>query len=265
MKKIRVTDLTGTAKAPFIKQTFIHTDEQVKEIADAIVKGLIGTYTTNDLIVLYGCVISGAGPYAITAGAIYYNGEVYLVDAASGLTPGGGQTLVFNIVTTYASGDPIKYQDGSLHNQHQIDKIALQVGASGSGIADYNASNIYNYNTLSDGLWLDGTGLLANSYTISSGRVFQYKKSASGVVTMRGALLSPPSGTSTLFITGLPVGLRPTHSQQYTSCGTNSSGGNYLITINSNGTCAVQNTTGGTSFIGTGANFIVNCEWRIDE
>ncbi len=142
MKKINVTPLTGTLGAPFLKQTFVHTDEQVAEVVDALVKGLIGAYTDDDLIILHGCVITGTTTKAITAGAIYYNGEVYLVDAASGLTGGAG--WIFAIVTTYAAGDPVTYDDATTHNQHQIDKIVFQIGDSGSDgyIADWDAATV---------------------------------------------------------------------------------------------------------------------------
>lgn len=141
MKKIDVSALLGTLGAPFLKQTFVHTDEQVKEVVDALVKSLIGTYTTNDLIILHGCVITGTTTKAITAGAIYYNGEVYLVDAASGLTA-GADTWIFAIVTTYAAGDPVTYDDSTTHNQHQIDKIAFQVGVGGAGIANWDGVTV---------------------------------------------------------------------------------------------------------------------------
>lgn len=141
MKKINVSALLGTLGAPYLKQTFIHNDEQVEELGDALVKSLLGSYTTDDLIILHGCVISGTTTKAITAGAIYYNGEVYLVDAATGLTA-GADTWVFDIVTTYAAGDPVTYDDESTHNQHQIDKIAFQVGTTGSGIADWDSTTV---------------------------------------------------------------------------------------------------------------------------
>jgi hypothetical protein len=141
MKRILSSSITSTAKQPLIKGSLDFLQDSYKEVINALANGLI-TYTANDVIKIYGCDVSGSGPYAVTAGAIYYNGEVYLVDAASGLTPGGGQTVVWSIVATFDAIDPVTFSDLSTHSVHKIYKIGLIVGVSGSGIADYNASTV---------------------------------------------------------------------------------------------------------------------------
>jgi len=60
-----------------------------------LVTALLGAYTENDVIVLHGCVITGTTPKAITAGAVFYNGQVYKVAAATGITASG--TWIFAI------------------------------------------------------------------------------------------------------------------------------------------------------------------------
>lgn len=144
MKRILTASISSTAKQPLIKGSLEFLQDSYKEVINALVNGLI-TYTTNDVIIIYGCVVSGSNPYAVTAGAIYYNGEIYLVDAASGLAPGGGQTIVWDIVETFDAIDPVTFSDLSTHSVHQISKIALIVGASGSGIADYNEATVNRY------------------------------------------------------------------------------------------------------------------------
>jgi len=262
MKKIDVSALTGTRGAPFLKETFVHTDSQVQEVVDALVKGLIGTYTAGDLIILHGCVITGTTTKAITSGAIYYDGEVYIVDAASGLTA-GANTWIFDIVTTYESGDPVTYDDGSTHNQHQIDKIAFQVGASGSGIADWDNTTVKTVQEIQEGVWVDGTSLLSSGWTVAPANVFQYKVDIYGNVTFRGVIKSPSSGTTFQWIVGNPFA--PQNSLQYVSCGTAATGNVYVIVVNSNGNISVSSASGGTAFIGNNKEFVVNLQWRLDE
>lgn len=90
-----------------------------------IIKGLIGTYTTNDLIILWGCSIVAniPGTSTITEGAIYYNNVIYKVASAS--IPSPSNTLIF-----------------SINPNTDLDSIQLSNGISGSGIADYNSSSV---------------------------------------------------------------------------------------------------------------------------
>lgn len=100
--------------------------------AQDIIKGLIGGYTTNDLIVLWGCVVSATipGSSTITTGAIFYNGIIYKVPAATVVTI-LGETLVFKINATTQPGT-----------------IYLTNGTAGSGIANYNQSSVKSFQTL---------------------------------------------------------------------------------------------------------------------
>lgn len=129
--------------------TLTHIIAAIQETTDAIVRGI--TENAGGAIVLYGCVNSGAGSnYIISAGAIWYNGEIYLVDAFTGTT-GGGQTIVLSIVTTYDSGDPVKYSNNQSYYTHSIRKIQFNVGTSGSGIINFSAVT-YLSNMVSTGV-----------------------------------------------------------------------------------------------------------------
>lgn len=146
MKKIETTNITGSQDAPFVKDTFDHYNESIADATSALVKGMIGTYTTNDVIVLHGCVVSASipGTSSITSGAVYYNGEIYEVDANPSIVTTGLQTLVWGIVTTYRGSDPLTWSDGIDRNLHRINKMALSAGLSGSGLANYDANSIIN-------------------------------------------------------------------------------------------------------------------------
>ena len=150
MKKIDTSFDSSVLGRPFLSRSLDHVQQAYTEIVDALTKGLLGSYTTNDVIILYGCVFTGTDPGArtMTAGSIYYNGEVYLVSAAS-FTTTGSDIPLWTIVTTYPGADPVTFSDGSTtHNVHKIIKFVLVAGpVGGSGVtgyvADYTASKYY--------------------------------------------------------------------------------------------------------------------------
>jgi hypothetical protein len=150
MKKIDTTNIAGSAKAPFIKDTHDHYKEAIAEATSESVKGLLGGYTTNDLIVLWGCTVTvtggaipGTGTATLSAGAIYYNGEIYPVDANLALATTNPQTLIWSVATTYiASDSTLEWSDGVIRDLHQIDKLALSAGTTGSGLADYDGATV---------------------------------------------------------------------------------------------------------------------------
>lgn len=146
MKDINTSLVTSTSRQPFHNWSLEHVQEGIKENDDSLVKGILNTmnisYTTNDVIVLYGCVLtgsySGAGnPYAVTAGAVYYNGEVYQVDAVSG-TISGTNVLIGTVTTTYNANDPAQFSDGTMNNVHRIKKMVISQAGTGTGTKDYS-------------------------------------------------------------------------------------------------------------------------------
>ena len=143
MRKIEITNITGSQKAPFLKETFNQYTQNYLDISSAVIKGMLDTYTTNDVVILWGCVVTAniPGTSEVTAGAIYYNGEIYQVDANASISS-PSNTLVWNTVTTYASGDPVDWSDGTPRNLHSIVKFVLSNAGTGTGIADYNGATV---------------------------------------------------------------------------------------------------------------------------
>ncbi len=143
MKKLDTTFATTTISQPAKGGTFLHLQQSYQEILSALAQSIVGvTYQTNVAYVLFGCVNSGSGSvYNISAGAVFYNGEAYLVPAAS-FTAGGSNVAVGNITTSYfvdASADPVTFSDTSTHNVHQIRQMVITAALTGSGTADYSA------------------------------------------------------------------------------------------------------------------------------
>lgn len=144
MKTIDNSFISSTALQPFKKGTWSHLQSAYQEVIEAIMRGQaagLGT-PSSSVYVIYGCLVTiSGGNYTVSAGAVYYNGKVYLMDAkGSTAVPSGGNTYVCKIKDTYytdATADPVEFTDGNTHNVHKIEKVEIEAGTSGSGIANY--------------------------------------------------------------------------------------------------------------------------------
>jgi hypothetical protein len=154
--------------------------------------------------VLSGLVNSGSGSvYDITAGYIYYQGEVYYIPAAS-FTASGANVAVIDFDVTYQSAtnaDPVEFSDGFSANVHKITNAIIIEGAAGSGdIANYSA---VVFLTGSQALTI-GTNYTGNVTLIPTAHL------NGNEVTLSGSI-SCGAGAATLqVITTLPAMYRPT-------------------------------------------------------
>ena len=129
----------GVRKLAAVKETLEHIQDSLKETVAALTDGIIAQ--GSGVTVLFGCVNSEADPdYTISAGWVYYDGEIYEVPTFSG-TATGGEVPVLSLNTTYLATDPARYKkaDGTFEtiNTHSIRKMLWSFAASGSGIADF--------------------------------------------------------------------------------------------------------------------------------
>lgn len=170
MKKLDLSQITGSTGMPLKKGTLLHIVESQREVLDALMRGLVN-YTTGNVIVIYGCAITGTNPGVIsnTAGAVYYNGEVYLVDAQTFSTT-GSNIPCWTIVETSVSGlgyDTVLLTDASIGYIHKDRKFKLVNGPiGGSGIAnyvcDYNSTVVAYFNEVN---YVTNTFTLTTSQT----------------------------------------------------------------------------------------------------
>lgn len=145
MRKINPSFITSAAKQPFTQGTWTHLQLAYQEAISAMVQQTIGiAYDPTKVYILFGCVATGTDPGArtFTAGAVFFDGEVYLVPAAS-YTSSGSNVAVGTIVITPYTGtggnaDPLEFTDLSTHNVHDIRTMNITAAASGSGTADFN-------------------------------------------------------------------------------------------------------------------------------
>lgn len=100
----------------------------------AVLTGLIGP-AQDQIYVIHGCEFTVTGNnYSMTAGAVFYNNRIYSVDAFSGTVT--LEIPVFVVDNVYDR--QAVYSDGSIRDTFFEQKLAVQLGAPGSGIADYN-------------------------------------------------------------------------------------------------------------------------------
>lgn len=141
MKVLNLSAVTTNVAFPVKSGTFDHLQSAYKEALAEVAKALIGvsSYSSSTVYVLKGVVNINSFPAVTTTpGAVFFNGEVFLVDAAS-FTCSGSNVAVATIATSYFSAsnaDPVQFTDGVSRNVHEIRKVQIAAGLSGSGIAD---------------------------------------------------------------------------------------------------------------------------------
>jgi len=145
MKKIITSGITTAVGIPIKTGTVEHFQEAYQEALTALARMNILNYDASKIYVLYGCVNSGSGAnFVISAGAVFFNGEVYLVPAAT-FTTSGGNVAIGTVTTTYftaTNADPVEFTDAILRSVHEIRQIVISSGTSGAtNYADFVFTN----------------------------------------------------------------------------------------------------------------------------
>lgn len=242
MKRLKTESLTGSLKAPYAKVAVDHVQSNALEVANSLARGIIGNYSASNLYVLHGCVVTVVtSTAAITAGAIYYNGEIYQVAAATGIAGSGGANWVWKVLDTSVQS---KFSDNNTYDWMQTKSIIFTGGLTGTGIADYNSVLVVypltTYNLA-----------LTNSYTSSPNAT--YIKEFNGFVSLQGTIFSPASFVSQQFAT-LPIGFRPTNT---IIVPIHNNGLLAVMLIDTSGVCSVSTVSGGNIPVNTGFDFTI--------
>ena len=140
MRKLDVSAVSNTNALPIKSGTLTHIQLAYQEALTAICNNLLGGQISPVVpYILYGCVNTGSGlNYIISAGAIYYSGEIFLVPATT-FTAAGGQVAVGTVNITYntTNADPVTFTDGVSRTVHQIRQIIFVPAVAGSGQLDF--------------------------------------------------------------------------------------------------------------------------------
>lgn len=170
MNKLDASNETASKWSPYKAETKKFLEDAKLETFNSIARAIVGTnYTTGKMYILFGCVGTGTDPGArtVTAGAVFYNGEIYTVDAFSGTTTGADVLVAKVTDTADPVADPTTFSDNTQYSIHRVRKVVISIGASGSGDANfsdfvargkikftYNSSN----QSTSSGTYVDLTG-----------------------------------------------------------------------------------------------------------
>lgn len=141
MRKLNTSAITTSIAMPVKSGTWDHLQAAYTETISELVKGMAGPgYSDSTMYILNGLVNSSSHPtYNLSAGSVFFNGEVYLVDAVN-FTVSGPNQAVCKVVTTQFSGinaDGVQFTDGVTRNIHDIRKVQVVADLGGSGISNY--------------------------------------------------------------------------------------------------------------------------------
>lgn len=171
MKKLDWTAVTASNGLVFEEQTFEHINSGHKDSYIAFVKANIpSAWHTGKLVILYGCVDSGTPPARnLSAGAVYYNGEIYQVDSASFSTTGlqiGIWTLVD--VDSGNTESTIKTASSSFVSHVLINsKFVFAAGNSGTGTFDEDSANVVIFDNRTGVSFVNGNTTNRTGFSVS--------------------------------------------------------------------------------------------------
>ena len=153
MKKLVTSYINAGASQPIKQGTLNHLQEAHEETMEANLdmlnqrNGQIRS-TGSVPMRMGGCRRNGTFPnYTVTSGAFYFENEVWICDGGVFLAITLGQVLVCTKTITYVTAtnaDPVTFSDASSNNVHQVRKIVISAGVSGSG--DFDFEDLYDYN-----------------------------------------------------------------------------------------------------------------------
>lgn len=153
MKKILTDGITGGIGQPVKSGTLEHLQNAYKELFDIAVKTIQGGEIADSVPrTLYGVGNNGSGAnYDITAGAVLYNGQVYLVPATTFTAATGAVFVITTSYNTGATADPVTMTDGSFRNVHQNQIIEVVDGDSSTPgyIADFGDLVAFSFDWIS--------------------------------------------------------------------------------------------------------------------
>ena len=191
MKTLDLSAVTPSVGIIPQKDTVEHITSSYLEGVASLAKSMIPTsWLTGKLVILHGCVATGSNPAprTLTAGAVFYNGEVYQVPAAS-FTTTGLQIGIWTLQDVN-TGTESKLTDGSDVHVLVDNKFVFAAGLSGSGDFDegeeINTRVIVesNYTSMFSAIPLTGATLNDSNVQVSiEGRHLMYKLTLALTVT----------------------------------------------------------------------------------
>jgi len=151
MKRLNTSNISDTVAMPIKAGTLEFIQDSYKDLFAALITTINENPVNGTVYILSGCRNTSTAPiHNITAGWLYYNGEIYQVPAAS-FTLSGLQKAYARIETTQftVNADPVTFTDGVGRNVHNINRIVIEGTETSSGLPEFQ-----NFVRLSH--WLKG-------------------------------------------------------------------------------------------------------------
>lgn len=268
MKILDTSPITSAVGFPPKSGTWDFLQLAYQECVESIIRNFIGSsYSTSNGYILWGMLPSP--PSSLTAGAIFYNGKIYLYPG--GLVPASifpNVTLVNISQTQYTTNaDPVLFTDSNNYNVHNIFSISLSSGTSGTGdICNFSALiRLDSYaglrgdiTTLQSDIALGSWTTVAPStgWTVGASSGFisapiKYRMNGSGQIWLRGNLI--PTSTTPNLMCVLPIA--PTQTMYFPVV--NEGAGWGAVSIDSSGNVRLVTTqTGGYAISLDGITFL---------
>ena len=191
--------------------------DAMQQHADEAIKGYGNMAHLTDPVILYGCVRTSS---AITAGAIYYRGDIYFVTAVDlGAAPGAGYEYGFRVENNAVD---LTYNDGSVHAA-KLNPVAVFEGVPTSpGGGDTNTyfylASMSRWGKLVGASYRTAwvTAAISVSTGTITGNIYYMKDAMTNMLHIRGLMSSTTAvdfaalPTSALYdMMTLPAGYRP--------------------------------------------------------
>jgi hypothetical protein len=152
MKRLNTSFITSGIGMPIKAGTLDFLQDAHKETAQDILTSVLGfSPDTNTVYILSGCVNSNTAPsYNVSAGVVYYNGEIFRVSAFTFTTTGTDQPYPNIAITQYSTNaDIVQFTDGTTRNVHDIRSFVVTATSTSTGYPIYG-------NWLKAGAWIKG-------------------------------------------------------------------------------------------------------------
>jgi hypothetical protein len=147
MKILNISDISSSNAMPIKSGTLQFLQDAHKETIAGLVTNILPNPITGTVYILSGCVNSGTGSvYNISAGVIYYNGEIFNFDGIS-FTLTGLEKAYARIETTQyiTNADPVQFTDGVNRNVHNIRKFVVENTITSSGLPEFKDFVMMNH------------------------------------------------------------------------------------------------------------------------
>ena len=139
MKILNTSNISSSNAMPIKAGTLQFLQDAHKETIAGLITNLIPTPDPNTIYILSGCKNSTVAPiHTISAGVLYYNGEIFNFDGAF-FNLIGLQKAYARIATTQfvTNADPVQFTDGVNRNVHNIRKIVVENTITSSGLPEF--------------------------------------------------------------------------------------------------------------------------------